>query len=150
MTVQAHPEASDPYNLQRFLTAHEGDFARACAELKAGRKETHWIWFIFPQMRGLGVSRTSDFYGIGSLAEAKAYLAHPQLGPRLEAATRLVLAHEGQPLLAIFGTPDDKKFCSSMTLFSATAGPASIYADALARTCDGKPCERTLALLRRD
>lgn len=148
MTATAQPGTGDPYNLQRFLTAHEGDFARACAELKAGRKETHWIWFIFPQMKGLGSSKTSEFYGITSRDEARAYLAHPLLGPRLEEATRLVLAHAGQPLIAIFGTPDDKKFCSSMTLFAEAAGPGSIYADVMDSCCHGRPCDRTLALLK--
>lgn len=147
MATVASPNTSDPYNLQRFLTAHEGDFARACDELKAGRKQTHWIWFIFPQLKGLGSSKTSEFYGLGTLDEAKAYLAHPVLGPRLDVVTRLVLDHPKEPLLAIFGTPDDKKFCSSMTLFAAAAGEGSLYAEALANKCNGRSCARTLALL---
>lgn len=84
-------EACDPFNLQRFLEAQERDYDRACAELKAGRKETHWIWYIFPQLRALGRSGTAKFYGIASLDEAVAYLAHPVLGPRLQQITNIVL-----------------------------------------------------------
>lgn len=147
MPSDARPAISDPYNLQRFLAAHEGDYARAAAELKAGRKETHWIWYVFPQMKGLGRSHTAEFYGITALDEAKAYLAHPVLGPRLEEATRLVLAHRGTPLLAIFGTPDDMKFRSCMTLFAEAAGEESVYRQALDVMCGGKHDERTLELL---
>ncbi len=149
MPADARAANSDPYNLQRFLTAHEGDFARASAELKAGRKETHWMWFIFPQMKGLGRSHTAEFYGLASLAEAKAYLAHPRLGPRLEEATRLVLSHPNETLMGIFGTPDDMKFRSSMTLFAEAAGERSVYAEALQAMCGSKPCGRTLELLGR-
>lgn len=147
MPADARGAKSDPYNLQRFLTAHEGDYARAAAELEAGRKETHWIWYVFPQLKGLGRSHTAEFYGLASLDEARAYLAHPVLGPRLEEATRLVLSHPNESLLAIFGTPDDTKFRSCMTLFAQAAGGGSIYAKALQAMCGGKPCERTQALL---
>lgn len=150
MTAASGTELSDPYNLQRFLTAHEGDYERAADELKAGRKVTHWIWYVFPQLKGLGRSRTADFYGLASLDEARAYLAHPVLGPRLAAATRLVLTHAGKRSLHdIFGSPDDLKFRSCMTLFAEAAGTGSVYADALALMCGGERCERTLALLRK-
>jgi uncharacterized protein (DUF1810 family) len=150
MPADASPHTGATYNLQRFLTAHEGDYARAAAELVAGRKETHWIWYVFPQMKGLGRSDTAEFYGIASLDEAKAYLAHPVLGPRLEEATRMVLGHAGQRSLHdILGTPDDMKFRSCMTLFAKAAGEGSIYAAALRTMCGGKPCERTLELLGR-
>lgn len=147
MTAPAAPASDDPYNLARFLSAHDGDYERACAELKAGRKQTHWIWFIFPQLKGLGRSHTAAFYGITSLAEAKAYLAHPVLRARLEEATRLVLAHPNATLMGILGTPDDLKFASSMTLFAEAAGPGSVFAEALAGMCDGKRCGRTLDML---
>lgn len=150
MTAASGTEMSDPYNLQRFLTAHEGDYERAADELEAGRKVTHWIWYVFPQLKGLGCSRTADFYGLASLDEASAFLAHPVLGPRLAAATRLVLTHAGKRSLdEILGSPDDLKFRSSMTLFAAAAGEGGIYTDALAAMCGGRPCERTLALMAR-
>lgn len=139
---------SDPFDLNRFVAAQEGVFTRASAELAAGRKQSHWMWFIFPQMKGLGVSSLAQRYGIGSLDEARAYLAHPVLGPRLSEVTGLVLARADTPLRQIFGTPDDLKFCSSMTLFAEAAGRdrPNPYAEALARMCSGKD-ERTLALL---
>lgn len=138
---------TDAFDLARFAAAQEGVFERACAELEAGSKQSHWMWFVFPQMKGLGFSQAAQFYGIGSLEEARAYLAHPLLGPRLEQATRSVLMHAGRPLREIFGTPDDLKFRSSMTLFAAAAGPQSIYEDAIRRMCSGARDARTLALI---
>ena len=118
------------------------------AELKAGRKRTHWIWFVFPQLRGLGRSPTSQFYGIASLDEARAYLAHPRLGPRLEQCTRTVLSVENRSVHDIFGSPDDLKFHSSMTLFALAAGGSeSCYHDALARWWRGAMDPATLRLL---
>ena len=108
------------------------------------------MWFVFPQLRGLGHSAMAMRYGIGSLDEARAYLAHPLLGPRLVECTRAVLAIEGRSLHAIFGSPDDMKFCSSMTLFSLAADEGeSVFRQALDRYCDGRADERTLALLGR-
>jgi uncharacterized protein (DUF1810 family) len=141
--------ADDPFDLQRFLAAQEGTFETALAELRAGRKRTHWMWFIFPQLRGLGTSPTSEFYGLASLGEARAYLDHPVLGARLRAAVEAVLAHDGPTLHDIFGTPDDLKFRSSMTLFAAAAGGERLFETALARLCEGRPDERTLERLRR-
>ena len=115
------------FDLERFVTAQAPVFATVLNELKAGRKRSHWMWFVFPQLRGLGQSAMATRYGIGSLAEAQAYLAHPLLGPRLMECTRTVLAIEGRSLHAIFGSPDDLKFCSSMTLFSLAAEGETMF-----------------------
>jgi uncharacterized protein (DUF1810 family) len=139
---------NDPFDLERFVTAQASIFETALGELKAGRKRSHWMWFVFPQLRGLGGSSNATFYGIGSLAEAEAYLAHQVLGPRLVLCTRTVLAAGERSLHAIFGSPDDIKFCSSMTLFGLASGPGeSAFRQALDRYCDGRMDERTLALL---
>jgi uncharacterized protein (DUF1810 family) len=111
----------DRFNLERFVTAQAPVFETVLAELRAGRKRTHWIWFVFPQLSGLGRSPTARFYAIGSINEARAYLAHPVLGPRLDLCTRIVRASESSSLHAIFGSPDDMKFRSCMTLFSFAA-----------------------------
>lgn len=134
-----------PYDLQRFLAAQAGVIDTALAELRAGRKRSHWMWFIFPQLKGLGQSSMAWLYGIEGLDEARAYLAHPVLGPRLGAAVAAVQESPADSLNALFGSPDDLKFCSSMTLFAAAApeGPCSA---ALERWCEG-PDRRTLALL---
>src|SRR5215204_5030164 len=140
------PDA-DPFDLERFVTAQVPVFSAVLDELKAGRKRSHWMWFIFPQLRGLGHSAMAQFYGINSLDEAHAYLAHPLLGPRLILCTETVLAVEGHSLHAIFGSPDDLKFCSSMTLFALASGEEeSVFRQALARYCDGRMDERTAAL----
>lgn len=141
------PEA-DPFDLERFVTAQAPIFDAVLAELKAGRKRSHWMWFVFPQLRGLGSSSMASIYGIGSLGEARAYLAHLVLGPRLVLCTESVLAVENRSLHAIFGSPDDMKFCSSMTLFSHAAGEGqNLFRKALDRYCDGHMDERTLTLL---
>ena len=138
---------ADPFNLERFVIAQEPVFSTVLDELKAGQKRSHWMWFIFPQLRGLGRSPTAEFYGLRSLDEARAYLAHPVLGPRLILCTETVLAVEGRSLQAIFGSPDDLKFCSSMTLFALAAGEEeSVFRQALARYCEGRMDERTVAL----
>ncbi len=143
-------QMDDPFDLQRFVNAQESVFATALEELQDGRKRSHWIWFIFPQLRGLGRSAAAEFYGIASLDEARAYLAHPVLGPRLERATRAVLATQGRTLHAIFGSPDEMKFHSSMTLFALAADEATtLYREALARYCNGRMDEATLTLLGR-
>jgi uncharacterized protein (DUF1810 family) len=137
------------FNLDRFVAAQEPLFGTALAELKAGQKRSHWMWFVFPQMRGLGSSPMAEHYGIGSMAEAKAYLAHPLLGPRLELCTSTVLGLDGVSLNAIFGSPDDKKFCSSMTLFALVQDDGkSLFHQALTRYCDGNMDRRTVALLQ--
>src|SRR3954447_9812429 len=139
---------AEDFDLERFVTAQAPVFATALAELQAGQKRSHWMWFVFPQLRGLGHSAMAQHYGIGSLAEARAYLAHPLLGPRLIDGTRAVLAIEGRSLRTIFGSPDDRKFCSSMTLFSLAADEGECpFRQALDQFCDGRADERTLALL---
>jgi len=140
--------ATDRFDLERFVTAQVPVFETVLAELRAGLKRTHWMWFVFPQLAGLGRSSTARFYGIGSPDEARAYLAHPVLGPRLELCTRTVLASESPSLHAIFGSPDDLKFRSSMTLFSLAADdPDNSFRQALDRWCNGQPDEQTLALI---
>jgi uncharacterized protein (DUF1810 family) len=119
---------SEPSTLQRFLDAQGPVFARVCTELLAGRKRSHWMWFIFPQLQGLGSSHTARFFALGSLAEARAYLAHEVLGERLRQCTRLVNEIEGHGIEAIFGYPDHLKFRSSMTLFARAAGDAAAAA----------------------
>lgn len=112
----------DPFNLQRFVTAQAPVYARVLDELRAGRKTSHWIWFVFPQAKGLGRSQRSEFYGVGSLDEARAYLAHPVLGPRLKECVELVLSHEGVPLEDILGGVDAMKFLSCVELFGDACG----------------------------
>lgn len=139
---------ADPFDLQRFVSAQAPVFDAALGELRAGRKRSHWMWFIFPQLRGLGRSATAEFYGLDSLEEARAYLAHSLLGPRLVLCTEAVLAVDGRSLHAIFGSPDDLKFCSSMTLFALAGGPGeSVFGRAVDGCCGGRD-ERTVALCR--
>ena len=139
---------ADPFDLERFVTAQAPVIATVLAELRAGRKRSHWMWFVFPQLRGLGRSSTATFYGIASLHEARAYLAHSILGPRLELCTRTVLELETGSLNEIFGSPDDVKFHSSMTLFAvAAADPASAFHQTLDRWCHGARDPQTLKLL---
>lgn len=138
----------DAFDLARFVTAQAPVLDVALDELRAGHKRSHWMWFIFPQLRGLGRSSTALFYGIGSIAEARAYVTHPVLGPRLDLATRIVLAVEGRSLHAIFGSPDDMKFRSCMTLFEAAdEGSHHPFATAIERCCGGERDPATLSLL---
>jgi uncharacterized protein (DUF1810 family) len=123
--------SSDPYDLQRFIDAQRASYTRAVNELKAGRKQTHWMWYIFPQIQGLGRSAMAQTYAIASLDEAKAYLDHPILGPRLRECTRLVTAMKGSPIEDILSYPDDLKFHSSMTLFAHAAPDNQVFLDAL-------------------
>ena len=138
----------DPFDLDRFVMAQAPLYDIALAELIGGRKLTHWMWFVFPQLRGLGRSSMAHRYGIGSLAEAQAYLAHPVLGMRLkESVTAVLDCGETDPNL-IFGSPDDVKFISSMTLFSRAAGEdETVFSEALAKFSGGGSDERTLTLL---
>jgi uncharacterized protein (DUF1810 family) len=138
----------DPFDLQRFVSAQAGVYDQALAELRRGRKQSHWMWFVFPQLKGLGISATAQHYGIASLAEAEAYLAHPVLGPRLRDCAAAALAVEGRSAHDIFGSPDDLKFRSSMTLFQAAAPDEPLFAQALERDFAG-PDPRTLDLLAR-
>jgi uncharacterized protein (DUF1810 family) len=139
---------ADPFDLERFVTAQAAVFPAVLAELKAGHKRTPWMWFVFPQVRGLGRSSMATFYGIASLHEARTYLAHSRLGPRLDRCTRIVLDLEDGSLHQIFGSPDDMKFQSSMTLFAlAAADPVSSFYKALDRWCGGVLDAQTLTLL---
>jgi uncharacterized protein (DUF1810 family) len=139
---------ADPFDLVRFVSAQAGTFDQVVRELRTGRKRTHWMWFVFPQLRGLGLSPTAQHYGIGSLLEASAYLEHPVLGPRLETAVAAVQASPATNLHALFGAPDDLKFRSAMTLF-ALAAPDGPYQAALDRWCGGESDRRTVEMLRR-
>jgi uncharacterized protein (DUF1810 family) len=138
----------DPFDLARFVEAQRGTYEQACAELRRGRKTGHWIWFIFPQMAGLGMSAMSQRYAIGSLDEAKAYLGHPVLGPRLREITDIVQGIEGRTVEEIFGWPDDVKLRSSMTLFAAASGDERVFVDVLAKYFGGQRDQKTLGLLR--
>jgi uncharacterized protein (DUF1810 family) len=122
---------ADPYDLQRFIDAQRGIYARVQAELRAGRKESHWMWYFFPQISGLGHSATAQKYAVLNLDEAKAYLSHPVLGYRLRECTRLVMSVNGTSIEDIFGYPDHLKFHSSMTLFAHAAGDDRLFLDAL-------------------
>jgi uncharacterized protein (DUF1810 family) len=133
-------------DLERFVTAQEGVHDTALAELRAGRKRTHWMWFVFPQIAGLGSSSTAERYAIRSLDEARAYLAHPVLGPRLHEAAAAMLAVEGRTASEILGFPDDLKLRSSMTLFAQAADEPGVFQQVLDRYYDGTD-PRTLALL---
>jgi len=140
---------ADPHDLQRFVDAQDGVIDDVLDELHDGRKRSHWMWFVFPQLRGLGRSAMAERYGIASRAEAAAYLAHPLLGARLVEATRLMIAAApGASALAILGSPDDLKFRSSMTLFAAVAGgDREPFDAALARYFGGAADPATRALL---
>ncbi|MFO0799594.1 MAG: DUF1810 domain-containing protein [Gemmataceae bacterium] len=138
---------SDPYDLARFVRAQEHDFAAALAEVRAGRKESHWMWYVFPQLAGLGSSPTARTYGLSGRAEAEAYLAHPVLGPRLVEIASAALAVAGRTAFDVFGTPDDLKLRSCATLFARVAPPGSVFEHLLAKYFDGEPDPRTLRLL---
>jgi uncharacterized protein (DUF1810 family) len=137
----------DPHDLGRFVSAQDGVYDRALAELRSGRKQSHWMWFIFPQIDGLGHSPTAQHYAIKSRQEARAYLDHPVLGARLSECAEALLAIQGSSASAIFGYPDDLKLRSSMTLFEAVAGPESIFTRVLDRYHEGERDVKSLQLL---
>jgi len=131
----------DQYGLERFVRAQDGVYEQACAELRSGRKRTHWMWFIFPQIKGLGSSEMAVRFAISSIEEAKAYLEHPVLGDRLRECARIVVAVEGRTAEEIFGYPDDLKFRSSMTLFAKAAEISEedlVFSQALDKYFGGK------------
>ena len=134
-------------NLHRFVDAQDQVYPAVLEELRAGAKRSHWMWFVFPQLAGLGSSATAAHYALASLDEARAYLAHPLLGERLLTCTGLVNAAQGRSAHAIFGTPDDLKFRSSMTLFCRAAPDEPAFSTALRRYFAGLPDPRTLELL---
>jgi uncharacterized protein (DUF1810 family) len=139
----------DRFQLQRFVDAQQPVYAAVLNELRAGRKRSHWMWFIFPQVSGLGHSVTSQTFAVSSLAEAVAYLAHPMLGPRLRECAALVAGIDGRSIAEIFGHPDDLKFHSSMTLFAQAAPREPIFATSLLKYFGGQPDPQTLDLLSR-
>ena len=143
--------SGDPFDLARFVSAQAGVYDPAIDELRAGRKRTHWMWFIFPQLRGLGSSPTAQFYGISALDEATAYLQHPVLGPRLELAVSAVQSSPAASLNVLFGSPDDLKFWSCVTLFREAASEKSdreLFTAGLDQFYGGEPDPRTLQILQ--
>jgi uncharacterized protein (DUF1810 family) len=140
---------TDPYNLQRFVGAQNGIYDDVCTELRAGHKSSHWMWFIFPQIKGLGMGSTSKWFAISSLGEAEAYLQHSILGPRLRECTQLVNLVEGLSIQEIFGSPDHLKFRSCMTLFSHATSENRVFLDALQKYSGGESDPATLGLLER-
>ena len=136
--------ADDPFDLARFTQAQEGSYAQALAEVRRGRKTSHWMWFIFPQLAGLGVSPTAQLYAIGGLNEARAYLAYPVLGPRLLEIAGAAAVLQGRTAREVFGSPDDLKLRSSLTLFEAAAPIEPVFARALDSLCGGQRDARTV------
>ncbi len=140
-------EPLDPYNLARFVQAQASDYERALGELRAGKKRTHWSWYILPQLQGLGSSGMSTFYAIKSIAEARAYIGHPLLGPRLKECVAAMNALPGVSATQVLGDVDAAKFRSCLTLFSQVEGLESLFGQALNRYFQGEPDRQTLALL---
>ncbi len=140
-------DTEDPYDLQRFVDAQDPVFAQVCAELRQGRKTGHWMWFIFPQIAGLGHSETARKFAISSREEAEAYLKHPVLGSRLRECSRLAALVEGRSAHQIFGSPDDLKFRSSMTLFAGVTSDNEVFTQALRKYFAGEPDGLTLQKL---
>ena len=135
------------HDLTRFIQAQEHDYARALAEIKAGQKLSHWMWYVFPQYDGLGHSTTSRLYAIKSIAEAEAYLSHPKLGPRLLECCEAVLKVEGRSAHEIFGSPDDMKLRSCATLFASVSPPGSVFQRLLDKYFQGQRDDKTLRLI---
>ncbi len=135
---------SDPFGLSRFLEAQRASYSTALAELRSGRKRSHWVWYVFPQLVGLGRSLTSQRYGLSGVAEAAAYLAHPVLGARLREAIHAMLAHGSVPATTILGELDAMKFRSCLTLFSVAAPAEPLFSNALAHYFAGQPDAATL------
>ena len=140
-------DQKDPFDLGRFIAAQEGVYDSALAELKSGRKRTHWMWFIFPQVQGLGNSAMTIRFSVKSREEARQYLKHPVLGTRLRECANAVLAIEGRSVADIFRYPDDLKFKSSMTLFASVAEPGSVFAQSLEKYFQGEQDSMTLEVL---
>ena len=138
--------SNDPFDLSRFVQAQARDYDQALAEIRAGRKRSHWIWYIFPQFAGLGFSTMSQRYAIGSVDEARAYLAHPVLGHRLVECAEAAVGVERRSALEIFGSPDDMKVRSSATLFARVSPPGSVFERLLERYFPAGPDARTLEL----
>jgi uncharacterized protein (DUF1810 family) len=140
---------NDNSELGRFLSAQERDYPTALAEMRQGRKQRHWMWYIFPQIQGLGHSSMAQHYAIRDLAEAKEYLAHPVLGSRLVEISRVLLTLPGNNAIVVMGSPDDMKLRSCMTLFSMVSGADAVFSDVLAKFFKSKPDERTVEIARK-
>jgi uncharacterized protein (DUF1810 family) len=140
---------ADPYDLGRFIQAQEHTYERALSEIRSGRKRSHWMWYVFPQFDGLGLSTTSKLYAIKSVAEAEAYLEHSILGRRLVESVQAALNVEGRSAFEIFGSPDDMKLRSCATLFASISPAGSVFEQLLDRHFGGEPDDRTLRLLDR-
>src|SRR5262245_50191341 len=138
---------NDPHDLARFLTAQDRHYSQVLNQLRAGQKTSHWMWYVFPQIQGLGSSDTARYYAIASLDEARAYLAHPVLGARLRECTALVNRVPNRSIVDIFGSVDAMKFRSSLTLFRAATRDSEVFQDALDKYFDGKADELTLGLV---
>jgi uncharacterized protein (DUF1810 family) len=139
----------DPHDLARFVFAQACDYQQALSEIRGGRKQSHWMWYIFPQLDGLGFSSTSRRYAIRSAAEAEAYLRHPVLGPRLLEIAEAALGIRGRSAFEVFGSPDDMKLRSCATLFAAVSPAGSVFERLLAHYFGGEPDAETLHLLGR-
>ena len=142
--------ANDPHNLARFVQAQEDDYELALSEIRSGRKQSHWMWYIFPQYVGLGTSAMSRMHAIKSLAEAEAYVNHSVLGPRLLACADAVIGVSGRSATDIFGSPDDLKLCSCATLFARVLPPGSVFHELIDKYFRGQSDERTLRLIDGD
>jgi uncharacterized protein (DUF1810 family) len=147
MNGTSRPASSDPYNLRRFVDAQNGVYEQVRSELREGRKRGHWMWFIFPQVRGLGHSHLAEVFAIASKGEAQAYLDHPVLADRLRECTQLVNQVQGRTLEEIFGYPDNLKFRSSMTLFGQLTADNQVFVEALRKYCNGELDRSTLECL---
>jgi uncharacterized protein (DUF1810 family) len=145
--IRKGARVSDSFELRRFVDAQASVYPRVVEELSRGRKRSHWMWFVFPQIRGLGSSRMAQAYAIASLEEAVAYLKHPILGPRLRECTRLVNEVQGRSIEDIFGDPDFMKFRSSMTLFAHATSDSQVFLEALQKYYDGEQDESTVEKL---
>jgi len=141
-------DADDPHNLSRFVQAQDDCYARALAEIRSGRKRSHWMWYVFPQFDGLGYSSTSRRYSIKSVAEAEAYLRHPTVGPRLLECCEAAFGVEGRSALEIFGSPDEMKLRSCATLFACVSPAGSVFDRLLDKYFQGRRDDRTLRLMR--
>jgi len=148
MNMDQHDDKNDPFDLRRFLEAQEDDYASILAEIRAGQKRSHWMWYIFPQIDGLAFSSMSKRFSIKSIEEARAFLKHPILGERLRECANAVLEIEGRTVAEIFGSPDDLKLRSCATLFEAASESGSVFERILEKYYDGQCDAKTLELLR--
>ncbi|MFO0850253.1 MAG: DUF1810 domain-containing protein [Gemmataceae bacterium] len=142
-------DPNDPFDLDRFVQAQAGDYEPALAEVRGGRKRSHWMWYVFPQLAGLGYSSMARRYALSGLAEAEAYLRHPVLGPRLVEIAEAAVAVKGRSALQVFGSPDDLKLRSCATLFSLVSPSGSVFHRLLEKYFEGEPDGQTLRLLGR-